>query len=58
MSKKNFLVSVVMPVYNTEKYLAAAIESLLSQTLGFEKNIQLILVDDGSTDKSSRICSK
>ena len=57
MSKKIFLVSVVMPVYNTEKYLAAAIESLLSQTLGFEKNIQLILVDDGSTDKSSRICS-
>ncbi len=53
---KNFLISVVMPIYNSEKYLSASIESVIGQSLGFEKNIQLILVDDGSTDKSGDIC--
>lgn len=52
------LFSVVMPVYNTEKYLEEAILSLVDQDIGFEKNIQLILINDGSSDKSEEICLK
>ena len=48
-------VSVVMPVYNAEKYLAKSIESMLSQTL---KEIELILVNDGSKDNSLKICEE
>lgn len=49
--------SVVMSVYNVESYIEEAINSLINQTIGFE-NIQLILVDDGSTDKSGKICDE
>lgn len=48
-------VSVVMPVYNAEKYLVKSIESMLGQTL---KEIELILVNDGSKDKSLEICEE
>lgn len=47
------LISVIVPVYNTEKYLSRCIESVLNQTY---KAFELILVDDGSTDKSPHIC--
>jgi glycosyltransferase involved in cell wall biosynthesis len=46
-------VSIIVPVYNTEKYLNKCINSLISQTL---KNIEIILVDDGSLDNCSKIC--
>ncbi len=55
---RRFLFSVVMPVYNVEEYLAEAIESLVGQSIGFRENIQLILVNDGSTDGSGDICRK
>ena len=49
----NDLISVIVPVYNTEKYLRKCIESILSQSY---KNIELLLINDGSTDSSAEIC--
>lgn len=47
------MISIIVPVYNVEKYLEQCIDSLISQTY---KNIEIILVDDGSTDNSGKIC--
>ncbi len=49
------LISVIVPIYNTEKYLEMCIESIRNQTY---KNLEIILVDDGSTDKSGQICDQ
>lgn len=47
--------SIVTSVYNTEEYLEDYFNSLIHQTIGFEKNIEIILVDDGSVDNSKNI---
>ena len=47
------LVSIVIPIYNVEKYLEKCIESISKQTY---KNIEILLIDDGSTDNSLKIC--
>ena len=51
----NPLISVVVPVYNVEKYLAECLNSIVGQTY---QNIEIIVIDDGSTDSSSSICDK
>ena len=51
----NLKVSVITPVYNTEKYLDKTIESVINQTY---KNLEFILIDDGSTDSSKKIILK
>ena len=48
-------ISVIIPVYNVEKYLNKCVDSVISQTY---KDLQIILVDDGSTDRSSKICDE
>lgn len=55
VQKKQPLVSVIMPVYNTEKYIGQAIESVLSQTC---PDFELLIVDDGSKDRSRDICEE
>ncbi len=52
---KEIKFSVIVPVYNAEKYIAKCIESILNQT---EDDLELILVDDGSPDNSGIICDK
>ncbi len=47
------LISVIVPVYNTEKYIEKCVMSILNQTY---KNLEIILIDDGSTDNSPQIC--
>lgn len=53
---KKFKFSVIIPVYNVEEYLKETIDSVVNQTIGFEENIQIILVNDGSPDNSEAIC--
>jgi len=49
------LVSIVIPVYNVEHYLCECLDSVIHQTY---KNLEIILIDDGSTDSSGSICDK
>lgn len=51
----DYLVSVIVPVYNVEKYLCECVDSILAQTY---KNLEVILVDDGSTDSCPKICDE
>lgn len=53
VSNKNPLISVIVPVYNTEKYLSECIDSIINQTY---KNLEIILIDDGSPDDCGSIC--
>lgn len=49
------LVSIIVPVYNVEKYLKQCVDSLVSQTY---QNIEILLIDDGSKDNSGQMCNK
>ena len=51
----NPLISVIIPVYNVEKYLRECVDSVLNQTYD---NFEIILIDDGSTDSSGKICDE
>ena len=48
-------VTVIIPIFNVEKYLRQAVDSVINQTY---KNLEIILVDDGSTDNSNILCDE
>lgn len=49
------LISIIVPVYNVEKYLPVCLDSIINQTY---KNLEIILINDGSTDDSLKICKR
>lgn len=49
------LISIIIPIYNVEKYLPKCIENVINQSY---KNLEIILIDDGSTDSSGKICDE
>lgn len=52
---ENELISVIVPIYNMEKYLNKCVDSILNQTYS---NMEILLIDDGSTDLSPKICDE
>ena len=53
--EKNIKVSVIVPIYNVEEYLNECLDSIVNQTL---KEIEVIMVDDGSQDSSAKIAKE
>ena len=49
------IISIIVPIYNTRRYIDKCVESIVNQTY---KNIEIILVDDGSTDGSDKKCDE
>ncbi len=53
--EQDYLISIIIPVYNVEKYLRKCLDSIINQTY---KKLEIILIDDGSTDNSGKICEE
>lgn len=55
MKKNKVFLSIIIPVFNVEKYLPECLESIITQTF---KDLEIIIIDDGSTDNSLKICKR
>ncbi|MBZ7954711.1 glycosyltransferase [Campylobacter sp. W0018] len=55
MKENKPFVSIIVPIYNVEKYLRQCLDSIVKQTL---ENIEIILINDGSTDNCGKICDE
>lgn len=53
---ENIIISIIIPVYNVEKYLGNCVKSILNQPVECLRHCEIILVDDGSTDESPKLC--
>lgn len=53
--REKYLISIIIPIYNRQSYLTKVLESVLNQT---HKNLEIILINDGSTDNSLKICKQ
>lgn len=53
MTDNEIFISIIIPVYNTGKYIEECLESLINQTF---KNFEIIIIDDGSKDNSLNVC--
>lgn len=58
MKKDKYLLSIIIPVYNTERYLKECLDSIFDDSTDFVSNVEVIIIDDGSVDKSSDIYNK
>jgi glycosyltransferase involved in cell wall biosynthesis len=58
INKSNILLSIIVPVYNTEQYLVACLDSLVNGFFHFQDICEIVIVNDGSPDKSQRIIDK
>ena len=52
--EKKYKISIITPIFNSEKYISRTIDSIINQTIGFQ-NLELILVDDKSTDNTKYV---
>ena len=55
MTKNNVDISIIIPIYNAEKYLSRCLDSLVNQT---KKELEFILINDGSSDNSEKIVKR
>ena len=55
MNEGKHMISIIVPIYNSEKWLQRCVESLVAQTY---QDIEILLINDGSTDNSINICKK
>lgn len=55
LEQKNDLISIIVPIYNVEKYLRMCLDSIENQTYS---NLEVLLIDDGSTDDSGKVCQE